>query len=338
MSTAPELPVTADALRQNRWGNPIFITGFARSGTTWVNQILRDYCDVGLVNEGNFIVHYGQRLRSYGDLLPPKIYEKLVRRLPRDAFFAILRRNYSIEIQWQRVRAAGPRFSACVLEILTQISDGMGNSRIGSKYPGFGWDLSLLTELFPRCSIVHVIRDGRDCALSHKAMTWGYQNTYTAACHWRKYLQDVRKSVERGECRYHEVRYEDLITQPEETLRSLARFVGGASEADVLPRFRAEAEKWRRPEDAVARWCRAMSLRDQFVFETIAGDMLAESGYAARGLRKPIPAVSKAAFIVQDQCMREFWRWSRKMIKSLPEQKVRRKRTPRTTARRPVER
>lgn len=323
MSIAQYLEDDIAAKSPNKYREPVFVTGFARSGTTWVNQILRDYCDVGMANEGNFIFSYGQRLRRYGNSLPVGLYQRVVRKLSQDPFFTILRRNYSVEIRWEKVLAAGPGFSDCVLEILTQVAGGMGKSRIGSKYPGFGWDLSLLTALFPGCSVVHVIRDGRDCALSHKAMAWGYQNTFTAASHWREYVRGVRRNVGVLHCRYHEVRYEDLLNAPEDAMRSLARFVGVSSEDRTARKFKAEFKRDEHGKHMVDRWRQELPLKQQSVFEAVAGDVLVESGYSVMGLGRSIPTVLRVAYMVQDQCVREFWRWARKVSKTIPERKRR---------------
>ncbi|MDA3876698.1 MAG: hypothetical protein PF483_06375, partial [Halothiobacillus sp.] len=69
---------------------PIFLTGFARSGTTWVNKLLRDYFDAGFVNEGQFIVSFGLRLSRYGDLRQDDRRRRLLRDLRKDEFFLIL--------------------------------------------------------------------------------------------------------------------------------------------------------------------------------------------------------------------------------------------------------
>lgn len=297
---------------------PIFLTGFARSGTTWVNRLLRDYFSVGLVNEGQFIVALGSRLARYGDLQEGENFRRLLRGLRDDEFFRILKRNYHVEIDWHRVAAGPPSFPEIVLDILRQIADKMDKHRIGSKYPVFGRYLGLLDELFPNCRVVHVVRDGRDCALSHRHMTWGHQNTYAAAVHWRDYLRKARSAAQRMSGRYLEVRYEDLLAKPEATVVVLEKFLTGTS-GPITERFMVESSRLR--SEKVAHWRDAMPARDQAIFEGVAGDALRDAGYPITGTGRRPTAVARAVYTVHDRSTREAWHWARKLFPVIPERK-----------------
>ena len=312
MTTAPlAAPLQADT--------PLFLTGFARSGTTWVNQLFRDYFDAGFVNEGQFIISFGLRLGRYGDLHRNANHRRLLRDLSEDEFFIILKRNYSVEIDWHRVMAVPRTFPAVVLDILRQIAERAGKSRIGSKYPVFGRHLELLNELFPNCHVVHVIRDGRDCALSHKHMIWGHQNTYAAAVHWRDYLRKARSEAQGMPGRYLEIRYEDLLAKPESAMEVLERFVTGTAGGDITRRFLRD-RKLLKPEK-VGRWRQAMSPRAQALFEAVAGEALLEYGYPLTGISRSPSMFLRGVYAAHDRLSRESWFWARKLFKNIPEYK-----------------
>jgi hypothetical protein len=294
------------------------LTGFARSGTTWVNKLLCDYFDAGFVNEGQFIVSFGQRLGRYGDLERAGQRQRLIRDLRRDSFFAILARNYSVEIDWRRIAAAPPSFAAIVLDVLAQIAEQMGKSRIGSKYPVFGYHLDLLNRHFPNCRVVHVIRDGRDCALSHRHMRWGHQNSYAAAAHWRDYLRKTRRDAEGMQSRYLEFRYEDLLAEPRSTMAVLENFLTGAS-GPVTERFMADVHRLK--SEKIARWREGMSPRAQAIFEGTAGETLRELGYPLTGTGHPLGVLSRATYTALDRGTREAWHWARKLFPAIPERK-----------------
>lgn len=264
------LPTVSIAPETSDLDRPVFLTGFARSGTTWVNELFRDYLDAGLVNEGQFIITFGLRLRHYGDLRIRKNHDRLMRDLSRDRFFSILKMNYSTTIDWARVKAVPPEFPAIVREILRQIAQHLGKHRIGSKYPAFGRYAGLLNTLFPDCLIVHVVRDGRDCALSHRRMTWGHQNTFAAAVHWRNYLYALHDSSQSMPGRYLEVRYEDLLSKPEPTVQALERFVAGSKSTSGTRLFMKERYPMLRP-DKIGQWQERMPRRSQAIFESVAG-------------------------------------------------------------------
>lgn len=296
---------------------PIFLTGFARSGTTWVNRILRDYFEAGFVNEGQFIVSFGRHVARFGDLRMEKNWNRLLRDLRRDPFFSILARNYSVKTDWQRVAKAPRSFSAMVLDILAQIAEQTGKSRIGSKYPVFGRHLELLNAHFPNCRVVHVIRDGRDCALSHRQMTWGHQNTYAASVHWREYLRAARRGAQAMSGRYMEVRYEDLLGEPEATVAALEEFITGMP-GPVTERFMRDAKL--KPEK-IAGWRQAMTPNDQAIFEGVAGDALQQEGYPLTGVAYSPSILMRGMYAAHDRLTREAWHWMRKTFPGIPEHK-----------------
>ena len=84
-------------------GDILFVTGFPRSGTTWVNRILLDHFDAGFVNEGQFILYFYSRLDSYGNLEEQANISRLVSDVLADPFFDILRRAYRMEMDTARV-------------------------------------------------------------------------------------------------------------------------------------------------------------------------------------------------------------------------------------------
>jgi hypothetical protein len=297
---------------------PIFLTGFARSGTTWVNKLLRDYFDAGFVNEGQFIVSFGRRLAHFGDLRRAKNLSRLLWELRADPFFAILARNYSVEIDWLRVAAASPDFGAIVLEVLRQIAAQMGKIRIGSKYPLFGLHLNLLDRHFPGSRVVHVIRDGRDCALSHRELRWGHQNTYAAAVYWRDYLRKARRDARQMQDRYLELRYEDLLAEPGPSMAALEQFLTGTS-GPITERFLADSGRLK-PEK-IGGWRHAMPPASQAIFEGTAGDALREAGYPLTGVGHRPVAPSRALYRAHDRLTREAWHWTRKLFPAIPERK-----------------
>lgn len=299
---------------------PIFLTGFARSGTTWINELLRDYFDAGFVNEGQFIVSFGRRLARYGDLRLDENHQRLIRDLRNDSFFVILKKNYSVDIDWRRTAGAPRTFAAIVLDILSQIAQQMGKRRIGSKYPVFGTYLGLVNLHFPNCRVVHVIRDGRDCALSHKQMSWGHQNTYAAAVHWRDYLCKARDAANAMPGRYLEIRYEDLLAEPKATISVLEEFLTGAA-GPVTEHFMVDAKRLK--PDKIGHWRHEMSPHAQAIFEWVAGDALREWGYPLTGISHKPTLFSRALYTAHDRLTREAWHWARKLLPSIPERKRR---------------
>lgn len=145
-----------------------------------------------------------------------------------------------------------------------------------------------LAEAFPEMKMVHVIRDGRDVAAS--IVSRGFwpiaaghefpgldpfrgETTYAgAAAYWAEVLSIAREvTADLPPDRYHELRFEDLIEDPEARLRDLCAFLG----EDFVPEL-LDPDLSRHN---IGRWRAEMSADDVAAFERIAAATLRTQGY-----------------------------------------------------------
>jgi len=100
-------------------------------------------------------------------------------------------------------------------------ADAQGKKRWAEKTPNNIYCIDRIFEFMPDAKFIHVIRDGRDVALSLvEARDF---NTASAVFRW---LSAVEAGIRhRGNPRYYEVKYEDLITDTENTLKKLMDFL-----------------------------------------------------------------------------------------------------------------
>jgi hypothetical protein len=164
-----------------------------------------------------------------------------------------------------------------------------GKHRYGDKTPIHVLNVGLLAELFPESRFVHVLRDGRDVACSYLQQDFGPRTSAEAAFRWKRAVRAGRRSgqaLEGG--RYTEVRYERLVTDPEETLRAVSAFAELTFDTAMLDYHRSDrvpAERphyrsvGRPPTPGLRDWRREMRRGDLVVFEALAGDLLDELGY-----------------------------------------------------------
>jgi hypothetical protein len=156
--------------------------------------------------------------------------------------------------------------------------------------------LPLLERLFLEAQYVHLIRDGRDAALSFLQMpegtytrTWAHPRSASQfACLWRREVADARALGTRvGPTRYCEVRYEELVAAPERVVGSVCEFArlpfepamleyAGALDVSAKPH---QQRLLLPPTSGVRSWRDEMAPGDVHGFEVIAGDLLAELGY-----------------------------------------------------------
>jgi len=298
-----------------------FVTGFPRSGTTWVNKIFWEYFDAAFVNEAQFILEFYKKLPSYGDLADSRNLQRLVADLLGHSFFRILKKAYRVPITAEVVidRLREPSYAGIVYAIFEFIAEDLGRGLIGNKDPSLGWRLDVIDELFPRAKIVHVMRDGRDCALSHFGKSWGAQNIYVGASKWAKYMRAAR-AVGRtlGPKRYLEFRYEDLLQNPGEVFPRLEQFVLGDAERRVAQRF-LEQQAQSAYRANFNKWQEQLTERQKQIFEAVAGDVLQDLGYPCQGYGGTVPVVSRMFYTAHDRVKRELSRLRRSIFGSVQE-------------------
>jgi len=150
----------------------------------------------------------------------------------------------------------------------------------------------------PNALFVHIIRDGRDIALSLKKMggftplPWDRSQTNSlvaTALYWEWMIDQGRDHGRRFPADYIEIRYEDLITSPHETLAKLGAFIDHDLDYDRIQRaglgrlsetnssFREEAAKEK--INPLGRWKERLAHEDVAAIEATVGECLEENGY-----------------------------------------------------------
>jgi L-lactate utilization protein LutC len=175
-----------------------------------------------------------------------------------------------------------------------------------------------IEHVLPEARFIHLIRDGRDVALSVMSMEWGPDTVEGAARRWKKRVLRGREQAARLP-HYMEVRYEDLVLETEATLREVCDFVELEFDESMLRYYERASERlaekardlYRGPDrdpvsaehrmkshalakeppkaERVHRWREQMSAEDRAEFEREAGDLLADLGYEVEG---PVRALS----------------------------------------------
>lgn len=307
--------------------NPcVFIVGCARSGTTLLQRILDCHPDLAVANDSHFIFEpitayrplHALEVLAIGED-PPLTVEMIAalrsyRTFPRTGLDpAIVDRAAAGETSWFGLVGA----------LYDELARGRGKRLAGEKSGRYANTIPHLHAAFPRARFIHIIRDGRDVALS--AMQWVakrgqrgpgrfslYQRSPLATCAlwWSDYVRNGRRDgAGLGANLYHEVRYEELTGQPEPTVRRLADFLalpyapemlrfheGKTREDDEL----SSKKRWLPPTPGLRDWRAGMGRSDVALFEALAGDLLLELGYER--------ATGGAAGISQGSEYRDLWR------------------------------
>ncbi|TWT97600.1 Sulfotransferase domain protein [Botrimarina colliarenosi] len=243
---------------------PTFIVGSVRSGTTLLRLMLDHHPEIAFHFEFEFAVDC---IGPEGHLPSINDYHKYLR---QDRVFLLSGGQIDPDLD----------YTDLVQSFLDQRRERAGKQVVGATvHHGF----EKLPYVWPEARYIHLSRDGRDVARSCIAMGWA-GNMYCAADRWVEAEKEWRRMAERLPAnRKLEVRYEDLIERPEETLTAICRFMG--VEFSPLIYQYAEHSTYDLPDPKLlGQWRRKISERELQLAEARMGDMLVERGYPLSGL------------------------------------------------------
>jgi len=266
---------------------PLIVLGVRRSGTTLLRVMLDRASTLAIPDESYFVP---QLARRHAGTVDPDAFVDDLRRLP-----TLVEWGLPPAVVAARLRA-GMSTGEAIAAIFAAYASERGKPRWGDKTPLYMQHLPLLERLFPTACFIHLIRDGRDAALSFLAVPpgimtkgWGYpRDAQGFACQWATEVRAARALGARvGAARYHEVRYETLVADPEAELRHVCRLAALVYDPEMLGYVgqtdSARKEHQQRlndpPRVGVRDWRTEMAPADVTAFEAVAGDLLDELGY-----------------------------------------------------------
>jgi Sulfotransferase family/Uncharacterised nucleotidyltransferase len=266
-----------------------FFVGFARSGTTLLRAMVDSHPEITIPPESWFVTELAFGRRRY-ETLDGFDVERFVTDLVAHEWFA--RWGVGEDSVRAAIREAAPGdYSSAIRNVFFHWATRQGKQRYGDKTPGYVTEVPLVAALFPEARIVHLIRDGRDVAMSYSDAF--DVSTVNAIRLWRARVRDARAAGQAlGDARYLEIRYEDLVADPGSTLRTVCGFIGLPFSDRMLRHWdRAEQllaampDRHRhgniklRPTVGLRDWRSQMPPHVARACGLLAGDLLDELGY-----------------------------------------------------------
>jgi len=285
--------------------NPyLFIVGSPRSGTTLLQRLLDCHPQVAITPETHWIPRWFHDHQGKGITPDGRVSKKLLRKLfahPRFAELGVVPRKEHFRVEGEG-RVPYARFVSSLFDLY---GERQGKPLVGDKTPGYAREVSTLHALWPGAKFVHLIRDGRDVALSilnwgraqgwkpgegaARFRTWADDPLGTAALWWEWHVRLAREAGgPLGPALYHEIRYEALVDRPADECRALCDFLGVPPDDALIRKYeerarsnsgRADKHVWMPITRGLRDWQTQMSLTDVKRFEAAAGRMLEEVGY-----------------------------------------------------------
>lgn len=277
---------------------PFFIIGSVRSGTTLVERILNRHSNLFVPPETFFFTVMdrlgilGQQTASRKDL------QALLEAYRKDRAFAFLGLPAGGE---EALLLEGARtYPDVFFNLMGHLRVRAGKSRWGEKTPNNLRYVPFIQKAFPDARFILVVRDGRAAVMSRLRHPNWRRNLLGCARHWAADAEIMRRLIEQQDNKsLHVLRFEQLLTHPEETVRAMCEFLAeryepgmlDASEEVQVDRLDYYRQPWmakstRGIDQARAtQWDKEYSSRQLKLVETVAGRQLGALGYP---LRNPV--------------------------------------------------
>ncbi len=275
--------------------NPyVFVIGCPRSGTTLLQRMLDSHPELAVANDTHFIPRAIAHLHGDVDFaLAPELVAR-VRSYHR--FYRLGLADHEVDDAAYGAVTYG-EFVSCLYDTFAANN---GKRLGGEKTPDYARHVPLLHGLFPSARFVHIIRDGRDVALSATEWAdgnkgpgrwtlWPQSRVGTCALWWKWQIAEALSCARAlGPDLMLEVRYEELVASPREVLQDVAAFLDLDYAESMLHFNRGKRrdgaglsakQAWLPPTGGLRSWRRDMHQESVAIFEELAGDLLSALGY-----------------------------------------------------------
>jgi hypothetical protein len=265
--------------------SPVFLVGAERSGTTLLRLMLSHHPLIAFANEFEIVV----------DLVGPQ------GRFPsREAFVDHLRKDRSFQLKRLEINPELD-FVALANDLLDQYRRRKAQEpRVVGATVHRHFDRLLYT--WPDARFIHIVRDGRDVALSTIPMGW-HGNIYSGIGLWVEAEELWHRIASKiAPDRYHTIHFEALVGDTQGELTKLCAFLGVEYDPAMLTYEEsttyAKADKGNRN-----KWSKLdpVMVADA---ESAAAHWLIANGYELSQPARPVSAARKAYYRAQD-------RWAR---------------------------
>jgi Sulfotransferase family len=303
MQSAVEGLKSLESVKNNkaRTQAPVFVLGCPRSGTTVLYHMLLSAGDFAVYRTESNV--FNLLVPHFGDLRSASNRKNLMQHWLRSKMFRVSGlKAEEIEAKIMAECRSGGDFLRIVME---EMARQQGVNRWAESTPDHLLHIPEIIEQVPDALVIHIIRDGRDVALSYVKQRWvhpfpwdSHQKLAVAGLYWEWVVRQGREHGEKLGPRYQEVRFEDLVTSPAATLDKLSGFVGHDLDYERIRQSgigsvsepnSSFSETGSDSFNPVGRWKARMSKEELALFERLVGGFLRELGY---GLEQENPGRS----------------------------------------------
>lgn len=209
-----------------------FIIGTGRCGTSWLGQMLNSHADICVPPEIQLLFECSDN--------GSRMYEEFIQAgtcgLEGERLAAIIERGCPHKLEMffdyhefcRREDTPKRSLADFVTAFYSAIAKSRGKSWLIEQTPWYGSRLDLLSRFFPQAKVIHMVRDGRDVALSFARTPWWYVSPRLNLERWQREIKKITldAALYLDKSCYLETRYEDLVANTESEMRRICDFLG----------------------------------------------------------------------------------------------------------------
>lgn len=205
---------------------PIFVVGCPRSGTTLFRTMLSAHPSIAIPPETRYLMGMYWRRNKLGDLRQRDARDALARAIVEDpeSRFRVLGVDGPSVLD--EIVDGPPTLGSAFGIVLRSYARKFDKPRWGDKRPAYYAFIDELDHLFPDAQFIHLVRDPRACVESLKRQEWYPDDAVPCTAAWVHAVRSASRSGRKlGPTRYLEVKYEELVSDPEKVSRRICEFL-----------------------------------------------------------------------------------------------------------------
>lgn len=304
--------------------HPFFVVGCPRSGTTLLQLLIDSHPNIAIPPESHIFVRFSSIFQNYGDLNQETNIRLFINDLLKDYHIRDWNLQVSVDEFYARLNEYSLRSVISLLMELYAVKDG--KKRWGDKTPQHALYLPEIKKVFPDAKFIHLIRDGRDVAVSSSRIFVGPPSIYGIAREWKTYIltfEEFKKELNQSE--YHELYYRELVKNPKTEINNILNFLGEEG-IDVGRSIPNGATKYyylntdhhmsslNSPisTDKIAKFKTKLTRREIEIFESVAGEELELHKFELMTNKKQgVNRTEKIRFLFKDKVYRYYRKYFR---------------------------
>jgi len=288
---------------------PIFIIGTERSGSNLLRVILSAHSRIDVPHPLHVMKYFASLEPRYGDLSQRDALDRLAGDVLALARVHI--HPWDVPLDRRRLvdEADPPDLLGLLFGLQQQHLEATGKARWGNKSTFMLDHVDRVLQYRPDARFVWLVRDPRDVAVSSRKSVFSPFHPWFTAKLWAEQQRRCLDLEQRlGSDVVLRLRYEDLLEDPEGTVRRLCAFLGEDFEPAMLRyhetqearRGAALSESWQNTAAPVLRgnsgkWRGAISHEELAAIEGECGELMDLLGYDCAALAPPEPPAGRTA-------------------------------------------